>query len=226
MSEIGLGRRHAPDERDRNYLLPRRAPLGPSSKHWLSLGPVLDQGGTSQCVAYSGTKYLTTHPIVNKPPLAPADLYRECQRVDEWPGEEPDYEGTSVRALFKVLKRIGLVTEYRWAFDAPTVISHVLTRGPVVLGTDWHLDMFTPDRWGYIWPIGESVCGHAYLMIGASQARKNPDGTVGAARILNSWGPNWAERGRAWLAFHALEYLIANQGEACCATEIKAPKEG
>src|SRR4051812_19721954 len=94
----GLGRRVAKDPRDKLYPLKVAQPArGVTSKTWYVRG-VLEQGATSQCVAYSGTKYLDAAPIRNKPPMTPAQLYHNCQLVDEWSGE--DYDGTSVRALF------------------------------------------------------------------------------------------------------------------------------
>lgn len=219
----GLGRRVSKDARDHDYLIPRRRAEASTitQRTWYSKG-VLDQGNTSQCVAYSGVKYLTTAPIYNKP-LVPFDLYRECLVVDEWPGEDLE-NGTSVRALFKVFKRKSLVTEYRWAFDVEPVINHVLTTGPVVMGTLWDADLSNPDRYGYIAPgpdIEKEWGGHAWLIIGANRKRKNPDRSVGAVRMINSWGDNWGpQRGRAWLSFKHLDALIKLDGEACVATEI------
>ena len=218
MSEIGLGRRVSRDERDLNYLLPRRASRA-RSRHWYSAG-VMDQGGTSQCVAYSGVKYLTTAPVMNRP-IDPVPLYRECLALDEWPGEDFD-GGTSVRALFKALKKRGYVTEYRWALDAETIVSHVITTGPVVMGTSWHRDMFTPvTTTGYLEITGPIEGGHAWLIIGASRDRRNPDGTRGAVRMINSWGDGWGDRGRAWITLTDLETLVRDDGEACVATEVK-----
>jgi len=189
-----------------------------TSRFWPSPG-VLDQGNTSQCVAYSGVKYLTTAPIYNEP-IAPLKLYKECLDADEWPGNDLD-NGTSVRALFKVLKRRGLVSEYRWAFDAATVVNHVLTTGPVVMGTIWTRDMFMPVRGtDYITPTGDDDGGHAWLIIGADRRRVNPDDTRGAIRLINSWGKNWGDNGRAWMKFSDLNKLIKLDGEACIATEI------
>jgi len=214
---VGLGRLRTVDERDRKYLL-RAAPTAYTQRYWHSPG-VMDQGATSQCVAYSGVKYLTTAPVYNKP-LDPPTLYNECQRVDEWPGE--DYDGTSVRALFKVLKSRALIKEYRWAFDCEPVVNHLLTVGPVVMGTVWTMEMFMPDRHYYIEPKGEVVGGHAWLLIGTNRNKRNPDGTRGAVRMINSWGVGWADKGRAWLTFKNLDWLIKADGEACVATEVKA----
>lgn len=216
-SLIGLGRLASLDERDRQFLLPRRASVR-TFQSWLAPGPVLDQGATSQCVAYSGGKYLLAHPVVNRLPDL-AQLYRECQQTDEWPGE--DYDGTSVRALMKVLQRRGLISEYRWAFDVPTLTGTLLDRGPVVMGTTWTMDMFMPDRHGYIFPTGETVGGHAYILVACNMTRKNPDGSVGAVRMINSWGPGWGQSGRAWITLNSVKQLLDDWGEAAMATELR-----
>lgn len=179
-----------------------------------------------------GIKYLTAYPINNHPKEQPEDIYRECLKVDEWEGEDWD-GGTSVRALFKVLKRLGYVSEYKWAFDAETVVNHLLTRGPVVMGTDWTRDMFTPDvRTGYISATGPNEGGHGYTLVAANRKRRNPDksdehpeGTIGAVRMVNSWGREWGpQHGRAWLTFSDLDKLIKADGEACVSTELKISK--
>jgi C1A family cysteine protease len=151
----------------------------------------------------------------------PEHIYKACLEVDEWPGEDME-NGTSVRALFKVLQRNNLVSEYRWGFDTLTVVNHVLTTGPVVMGTTWTMDMFMPDRWGYITPTGEAAGGHAWLIVGAVRDKLNPDGTLGAVRMINSWGRNWGTQGgRAWVTFRDLGMLIEDYGEACVATEVR-----
>lgn len=216
-----LGRIFIPDENDKKFALRRvPVPVTRQYRYWLSLGPPLDQGETSQCVAYATTKYLTTHPIINKPWMTPAELYRECQLNDQWPGEEPIYEGTSVRAAMKVLQREGAVREYRWTWDVETLVSHLLMTGPMVLGTNWHRGMWLLDKQGFISPTGPVDGGHAYCIIGANRRKACPDGTIGAGRILNSWG-EWGENGRAWISFAALQKLLDDDGEAALAIEIK-----
>jgi hypothetical protein len=221
-SMIGLGRRVSKDDRDYKFKLPRREVEAKehTNRYWSTPHLPLDQGNTPQCVAYSGMAYLLSGPIFNQMPMSARSLYRECQMNDEWDGE--DYEGTSVRALFKVLKNINLIGEYRWAFDVGTVVNHVLTQGPVVMGTNWYMDMFMPTVDGdYLEATGGNVGGHAWLIIGANKLKHNPDGSIGALRMLNSWGPNWGEHGRAWLTFKTLAKLIDEDGEAGVATEIK-----
>jgi len=222
----GLGRRVSKDARDHEYLIPKRSTAAATwtSRYWAAAGGVLDQGATSQCVAYSGVKYLQAAPVMNKQ-LGAADcpkLYKDCQRIDEWPGE--NYDGTSVRALFKVLKSLGYVSEYRWAFDAETIVNHVLLTGPVVMGTVWTLDMFMPRKRNYyITPTGPDQGGHAWLIIGANRKKENPadaGGGYGAVRMINSWGAGWGDKGRAWISFRDLDKLIKADGEACVAKEV------
>lgn len=223
-SQAGLGRQIILDPNDAKYPLRAPVPLAPvESKYWLSVGKTLDQGSTSQCVAYAWTRFLTTHPIVNaKPHLPPAVIYQMAQRIDEWPGE--NYDGTSVRAGAKVLQAAGYLSEYRWAHDVEQVWQHVLMHGPVVMGTDWHRDMFMPDRNGFIQPTGRIDGGHAWLIIGGNRAKKNPlfpDDNSGAFRLINSWGDNWGQKGKAWILGSDLQKLIERHGEACVGVEIK-----
>ncbi len=216
----GLGRIHAPDERDRLFQLYRpREAAGIERRYWITNGRAYDQGRTAMCCSYAWGRWLTTSPVVN-PHFPFSEFYTDCQRNDEWPGE--DYDGTSVRAGAKLITARGLATEYRWCWDIETGLAHLLAVGPLVLGTDWHAGMFNPSAGGYIWPTGRVAGGHAYVAIGASRVRRNPDGSTGAVRIINSWG-QWGDRGRAWITLAALDGLIRAQGECCAAMEVRQP---
>lgn len=220
-SQVGQGRLLAKDNRDRKYLLPKIPQAKVITSRYWNTPPAYDQGYTSQCVAYAGVRYLASGPIMNRP-LPFEELYRQCQDLDEWEGS--DYDGTSVRALFKALKARGLVGEYRWAFECEPIIDHVLTHGPVVMGTTWTDEMANPTMWGYITlgDLSDVAGGHAWTIIGVNRKRRNPDGTMGAARAVNSWGTGWGfDSGRFWVTFGDLDKLIKADGEACVATEIK-----
>jgi hypothetical protein len=215
---LGLGRKRAEDPRDREHHLAKlvKPPVGPvRSKYW-PMFYVLDQGPTPQCVAFAWTGFLLCYPTRTTPQQLGAtytpDVYHAAQKIDEWDGE--DYDGTSVRAGAKVLASQKRFKEYLWAWDATTVRDYVLQRGPVVLGTDWMLDMFYPEQHnGFIVPTGPVAGGHAYLVVGYSASRA-------AFRIVNSWGPLWGVRGRAWLALSDLQTLIDRGAEACSAVEV------
>lgn len=218
MEPRGLGRLFSPDERDLQHPIPRRnLQQAPVRKTWTA-GAVLDQGNTPQCVGYAGWGWLACSPIKNKPPFTPTQLYKEAQKDDEWPGD--DYDGSSTRGLYKALQRLGFVSGYQWAFDAETLIGHVLTVGPVNVGTDWYSGMTQPDKLGFINPRGQNQGGHEWLIVGADREKHASDGTIGAARMLNSWGASWGNLGRAWISFAALDRLIKDRGEACTAKEV------
>ena len=51
-------------------------------------------------MAYAIAKWLECNPVKNKLPMSLEAFYKERQRNDKWIGE--DYDGTSVRAAFKV----------------------------------------------------------------------------------------------------------------------------
>lgn len=218
----GFGRVFKPDPDDHRFLL---SPFAEDAEkvvqkhHYTDL--VIDQGQTSMCVGAASRGWLTCGPVrnINGPDFH--DLYRFSQLEDDWPGQEPDYYGTSVRAAFKVLKKQGFVSEYRWAFDAETAINHILTVGPLVAGTEWFRDMNRVDKQGFVRVGGASAGGHAWLIIGASRLKACPDGTKGAVRAVNSWGRRWGQAGRFWLSFKDFDALIKADGEACTAFETK-----
>lgn len=220
-ADLGLGRLPAPDPRDAAY--PLRAALrttGPRAWRYWNIGPWQgDQGGTSQCVAYSLLHWLQAGPVANRrveggPYLDPTYVYQQAQRVDEWPGEEPAYYGTSVRAGAKVLQAEGLIGSYHWGFSLADVVDAVLSTGPVVMGTSWWTGMFWPDSSGLVQPTGIVEGGHAWMIYGANRLTRT-------ASARNSWGTDWGRSGRFRVGFETLEALIVDQGEAMLALELQ-----
>lgn len=214
MSDYGLGRRYAPDQRDSSFPMLARldlaAPL-PRYKYW-SAPFVLDQLDTPQCVGYAWSAWLHASPTRTKIGPHASLIYSEAQKVDEWPGE--GYAGTSVRAGAKVMQAQGRIAEYVWASDVETIKRWVLTRGGIVVGTDWYASMFKTNAWDYLVvnPSSGLVGGHAWFILGYSAARES-------FRALNSWGRSWGDQGRFWLRATDLATLLESQGEACAAIE-------
>jgi hypothetical protein len=208
-----FGRRYAPDARDQRYPMRkaiRRAPI--SLPVIWQIGPVLDQGATPQCVAYSCANWLSCAPVVTivDTPAYEQALYDRARQVDEWPGE--DYEGTSVRAGFKVLQEQGHLPNYVWAQSEQDIWDFVTTTGPVVMGTDWYDGMSDPDGSGFLNPLGGIVGGHAWLIYGADQT---------FYYMQNSWGP-WGigNSGTAKIRRPDVAFLLDAQGEAGAGSEV------
>jgi hypothetical protein len=221
----GLGRLHVVDERDKRFMLPREAPEPTklAYKHWAA-PQALDQGKTSSCVGHGAHQLLRCSPIRNIKNIPnPFDIYNAAQLIDEWPGIDPEVEGTSVRAGVKVLQKQGYISTYRWAFDGATAVNHLLSVGPVLIGVDWYQGMMRTDEHHYIHPTGWLAGGHCVPVVGVNTIAKNPDKSVGFAVILNSWGPGWGSKGRAKISLHDFDALIRAQGEAAAVQEVLKP---
>lgn len=221
-----LGRRFAPDQRDWSYparsALPVTEPALPY-KYW-SHRTKLDQGNTGTCVAHGCTHLVENSPICPPGTVNPFDLYREIVLLDEW--SENDYEasgsednmqfGTSVRAGMKALQARGLISEYRWAWNADTVARWIWTSGPVVIGVSWFNGMFYPDlKTHIIEATGGVAGGHCVILDGVNMKTR-------MVRCLNSWGPSYGNNGAARMTFETLEKLLADDGEAAMAVETSA----
>lgn len=208
-----LGRLVSPaDPRDDAFPLQAdAAPLrAAASRYWAFSRPALDQGSRPHCVAFAWLAMLLAAPTTAKVSLTTAQLYARAQQLDDLDVGPED--GTTVRGGAKALSRLGLIAGYRWAWQADTVRRFVLTRGPVVVGTDWYAGMTEPGARGVMTLDGALDGGHAYLLNGYSAGRD-------AFRVLNSWGPSWCENGRAWLPRKTLQTLLERGGEACSAVE-------
>lgn len=210
-----LGRRPEFDEKSKDY--PIRTMLPSSEIRSWSWGTKtsLDQGYDGACVGFAFTHELMSYPSIVEGVDAKfaKELYFDAQRIDPWPGgaydgSEEFYEGTSVLAGAKVLKDRDYYQEYRWGFGINDVLGALSHTGPVVIGTNWYEDMFSPDANGIITVSGNYAGGHAYLL-NANNVQQE------LVRVHNSWGPNWSVGGYAYMRYRDLERLLNEDGEAC-----------
>lgn len=216
-----LGRIVLPDDRDREF--PLRAALPkkiafPRQRSW-DVDWIGDQGDTSQCVGYAWHGFLRAAPLRRRKTKTPSPiaLYTGAQKNDDWPGESPVYEGSSVRGGAKFVSDVlGGLTEYRWASTVDEVLQWLAAKGPVVFGTDWYRQMYVPiGPLAVVKAEGELDGGHAYLCYGYESK-----GSV--LKFVNSWGRKWGEAGgRFRMHRDTVEKLLAAHGEACVALKAK-----
>ena len=185
----------------------------------------LDQGQEGACVGFATTHAILTEPIIQDPKIynakfARESLYYPAQMNDqfpggEYPGADPRMGGTSVLAVMKEAKKLGLIERYDWSFKPEDFILGIGYHGPSVVGTKWTDQMMRPDNRGVVSTYGRVVGRHAYLVYGIN-LRTN------MALCLNSWGPdNYGVQGRFQIPLEALFDLLEDRGEAVFITKTK-----
>jgi hypothetical protein len=204
------------DERSRNF--PIREVVSstkkPRSYTW-RCDAYLDQGSEGACVGFSMTHELVARPAVYRDldsTFARKQVYWEAQKIDPWeggsyPGASPVYEGTSVLAGVKVLKNLGYIEQYRWAFGLDDLVMAVGYCGPAVLGVAWYEGMFDPWSCGHLHVQGQVAGGHAILCKGVDVKDRT-------FTLHNSWGRSWGNGGDAKISWSEMERLLHEQGEA------------
>lgn len=193
----------------------------------------LNQGQQGACVLFGLTHNRVASPkprhIGRSEPVLEEfafERYRRAQQLDEWPGEEPTYSGTSLLAGCKAMVEADVMGEYRWALgdssgsyidDVLGALSHL---GPVVFATSWLSGMFDTDAHGVLRVQGSAEGGHGYCIRGwHGNAARVPhlrgSGVRGPVLLgTNSWSAGWGlggdfympvedqpdgSRGAAWL---------------------------
>lgn len=216
VADMRLARLKQFDERSRNFPVRTATPRGkkPRSYTW-RCDEHFDQGSEGACVGFSCTHELVARPKVIRhlsPAFARERIYWEAQKIDPWeggsyPGASPVYEGTSVLCGIKMLKKLGYIESYRWAFSLDDVVMAVGYCGPVVLGVAWYDGMFEPHSCGYLHVEGDVAGGHAILC-------KGVDVKARTFTLHNSWGSAWGNGGDALIHWDEMDRLLHEEGEA------------
>lgn len=206
------------DERNRNYRALDR-PLALAPRPWW-VRHVFDQRGSSCTMqAAAGVAHSSPFRTRHRSLLAAYDTeeerhagYLRAQRDhDPWLGGEPDYEGSSTDAPYKLLRAEGLIAGWAWYFGSSELAEGVRRAGPASVGTIWLWSMFDVDADGYVVVDRSSgpAGGHAYEVIWY-------DVKGDYFSIVNSWGRDWGRNGRARIRGADMRYLLdEKQGEAC-----------
>ena len=216
--DLRLDRIQQFDKRSKAYpireLVEAKGAVSPVTKSW-ACRKFLDQGTEGACVGFAwGHELIANTVVVNVGnTFARESIYWEAQKIDEWgggayPGADPFYEGTSVLAGAKVIRKLGYITEYRWAFGLEDLVLAVGHQGPAVIGIPWYDGMFNVWGCGYVHVTGQVAGGHAILVKGVNVEKRN-------FTLHNSWGKSWGRNGKAKISWDDMDRLLGEGGEAC-----------
>jgi hypothetical protein len=209
-----LGRNYVPDTRDWtadkvHSLMGTHLDLSPYDNKWEDL-IVLNQGRTNHCVGFGWAGWGDSAPIEDKFKNTDANkIYYEAKVIDGQPNQE---NGSSVRSGAKAMKNRGKLNAYGFAKTISEIDEWLNNHGPVVMGTDWTNDMFTPDPTGLVHATGSVAGGHCWLL----RYKVTPI----TYRARNSWGTRWGAKGDFFIGVADLEMLLAAKGDACLSLEI------
>ena len=208
----GLGRLVDHDPKSRLYQAVQAST--PRSVLWGHHAPVLNQGQLGSCTGNATAQLINTDAFAHCRPagyLGEADainIYSLATHLDGIPDNTypPTDGGSSGLGAAKAGVKMGYFSGYQHAFGFDAFCA-ALQLQPLIVGTNWYHDMFTPDKQGFVWPHGELAGGHEYLALGVSYETKT-------LTFLNSWGDGWGRSGRFYMTFTSFASLIANQGDA------------
>lgn len=186
------------------------APSTPNFSAWkvLERGAIrLDQGQTSHCAAYAGGNAWKIG-AKGSPSNPQCDLvYARAQKLDEWPGEEPRYYGTSTSGSLKAWREQRKVKSWVWCRSPEDIVAAIIAGKPVCWPAVWREAMAYPNSSGIMSASGAQIGGHLTCLM----AWVGPWRLVG---VENSWGAGWANDGMAWLPYTDLVKLWGDWPEA------------
>ena len=181
-----------------------------TTKEW-PMSKILDQGDTPHCVGFAWAGWGICEPIVDDFSNADGNrIYYEAKVIDGEPNQE---DGSTTLSGVKAMQKDGRLQNYAFATSLDDMVTWLLTKGPVVVGTNWYEKMFTPDANGLV-TIGGSVAGgHEHLIVGVDKDKQ-------LFKHVNSWGASWSQGGFFFLSFADEQRLQNENGDACTAVEL------
>ena len=201
------GVNHDPKSRNFAFVAPDPRPIVDVA--WHRRVPVYDQGIIGSCTAHALCGALSTLPHRHhfRSERNIVKFYRAATAIDPWPGQYPPEDtGSDGLSVAKVALAKGWITRYEHIFTWNDFLQAMMV-GPVIVGTEWREQMFWPDPFGGVRPIGSVAGGHEYQAFGIDVARRR-------VWFFNSWGPGWGVEGRFFMTWDDFRSLLAADGDA------------
>lgn len=202
-----LGWVYQHDDRNQNYPVRTLHTAEDLRRKTWRLNVRLNQGQTPTCVGHAFTHEYAAAPDTHR--VGEADAirwYHIAQDNDEWAGS--DYGGSSTLGGVKAGVAQGFYKEYRWAFSLDEAVRTVSTIGPMVVGSNWHRQMFTPSTEGFVFIEGPVDGGHEWMLRGVDPKRAYFLAT-------NSWGRDWGINGDFKISFEDFNRLVFQEQGDC-----------
>lgn len=186
------------------------------SKLWARKVPSFDQGAIGSCTGNGCAGVLATEPVdldgvadnVDFVEDLAVKIYTRASQIDEIEGQYPEQDtGSTVLAVMKAAKEMGLISGYRWCMGIDDVLRTLSNVGPVEVGVSWLSGFDNPDASGRVQLVGSDEGGHAFELHGIDVERE-------LVWAYNSWGPEWGAGGRFCFGFEDLRKLLKHDGEA------------
>lgn len=146
-----------------------------------------NQGYDGPCGGFAGARMMS---MLNRKLYSGLTLYREAQKIDDWPGEEPAYYGTSIRAICDVLRDRG-----SWTLRRSSMGREVI-RGP------FREDGIVQNRWA-------SSAQEVARVLGVPESQ-------GWIELANSWGIGYPN---VRISLSAIDRLLREDGECALVTD-------
>lgn len=223
MADFGLGALPSPPD-DRDYPIDQlyaatgtEMPMAVPATYVVpgNIPPVLNQGSTPRCVAYSSEMMKSYQDRIDQGKFFPFDEAKFFYRIGGGPN------GAITRNAFAEMLHAGypldsvdqagqhkIAAYYRVPVTRSDIQAAIMSFGPVVLGMSWYNSWFNPTSTGLLRPpSGGVVGGHAIAAIGWDSR---------GLRLRNSWGVNWGVNGDCYMPWSYLAYT----GEAWKAVDV------
>lgn len=173
-------------------------------------GPVLDQGDSPMCVAFS-TSALKTYQDRTDQPVHHWFNFDEARFFRAIGGTA---NGAVLRNALDRLVKVGypvvsgepaadhrIKAYYAIPKNMASVKATIKAFGEIVLSTPWYHSWFRPDAKTHVLPRPDYVVGgHAILADGWDDRR--------GLRLRNSWGAGWGSGGDAFMSYHYAEQVV------------------
>lgn len=214
-SRIGgtLGRHVEHDPRSRTF----RATLSPEIRtvRHRRYGHIFDQGELGSCTGNALAGALNTVPThrrgvtLHEPDAV--SLYAAATALDSFDGTyPPDDTGSSGLAVCKAGVAAGYLASYQHTFTVEEALA-ALTLRSVITGVAWYESFDRPDADGIVTVAGEIRGGHEFEMLAILRVGATLDDTV--VEAANSWGDQWAVRGRFRMTAKTWASLLEQEGD-------------